>query len=166
MPKRPFYHLWLIGCAHGHDVRGRLNSCAMMDKHLIFYDGTCGMCHGVVQFLLKQDKNKIFAFAPLQGETAAHLLNDWRICFPDADSLVLVENYRDNDNKKILLFGNGALRICWLLGGLWKIPGIISFFPTFFYDWGYRWIARHRFQWFEKQTCLIPKMEDLKRFLP
>ncbi len=144
-------------------------------QHLVFYDGTCGMCHKAVQFLLKHDKMKVFVFAPLQGETAAKMLGDWKSLFPDADTLVLVENYRDPSDeyelsKRIFAFGKGGLRICWLLGGVWAIPGAISFLPSFLYDWIYRWVARHRFQWFERRTCLVPKNGDvdvdLTRFLP
>jgi len=135
-------------------------------QHLVFFDGTCGMCHGVVQFLLKHDKENVFVFAPLQGETAADFLDDWRNKYPDADTLVLIENYQDDSMKRIFMYGKGALRICWLLGGMWKVPGAISFLPPFLYDWGYRYIARHRFQWVERKSCLIPKVEDLNRFLP
>ena len=117
-------------------------------QHLVFYDGTCGMCHQAVQFLLKHDRHGIFLFAPLQGETAALLLQKWRTVFPGADSLVLMQNYKDPKHKQIYAFGKGALRICWLLGGLWKIPGFISFLPAGLYDWVYRWIAYRRFQWF------------------
>lgn len=134
-------------------------------QHIVFYDGTCGMCHGVVQFLLRHDKNEIFVFAPLQGETSSKILNKWRNSHPSADSLVLMENYLDNKNKKIFIFGKAALRILWLLGGFWKIPGIVSFLPSFLYDWGYKWIAKHRFQWFERQECLIPTTENPNRFL-
>lgn len=135
-------------------------------EHLVFYDGTCGMCHWVIQFLLKHDHQERFVFSPLQGETAKVLLKDWRNSHPDADSLVLIENYQDPNRKRIYAFGKGALRICWLLGGLWKIPGFLSFFPGFLYDWIYRLVARNRYQWFERHACLIPKAKDSTRFLP
>lgn len=36
----------------------------------VFYDGACGLCHGVVRFLLARDRDGgMFRFAPLQGET-------------------------------------------------------------------------------------------------
>lgn len=135
-------------------------------QHLVFYDGTCGMCHWVVQLLLRYDHKKLFVFAPLQGETAELLLKDWRTLTPEADSLVLIENFQDQKTRKIYIYGKGALRICWLLGGLWIVPGSISFLPAFLYDWIYRWVARHRFKWFATQSCLIPKNQEASRFLP
>ncbi len=132
--------------------------------HLVLYDGTCRLCHGAVQFILNHDKEKVFQFAPLQGETAISLLKDWRNKYPEADTIVLIENWKQSDQKR-LFFGKAALRILWLLGGKWSLLGIFSFLPSFLYDWIYRYIARNRFAWFGHQECLIPKKSDEKRFL-
>jgi predicted DCC family thiol-disulfide oxidoreductase YuxK len=131
------------------------------NKHLLFYDGSCGLCHRAVQFVLKVDKRKQFLFAPLQGETAAQLLKGQ---YRD-DSLILLEDYQGKHRRKWVL-GKGALRLCWLLGGMWKIPGILSFLPGFLYNWVYRLIARFRYQLFPRQICLIPDTQDISRFLP
>lgn len=135
-------------------------------QHLVFYDGTCGMCHSAVLFLLKHDHRHVFMFAPLQGQTAKVFLKDGGDSPPNADSLILVENYQNPNQMQISLFGKGALRICWLLGGWWKFPGSLSFLPAVLYDWLYRWIACRRFQWFSRQTCMIPEKQDANRFLP
>lgn len=86
--------------------------------HLVFYDGECGLCDHVVQFLLWADRKGVFVFAPLQGETAREVLKGLPEESRGADSLVLVENYK-SENAQFYLFGKGALRIAWLLGGLW-----------------------------------------------
>lgn len=129
-------------------------------KHLVFYDGTCGLCDHVVQFLLKYDQKKEFAFAPLQGKTADQLLQG----ISRDDSLVLIENYKTMD-KKMYLFGQGALRILWLLGGGFCLLGWLSFLPPFLYNWGYTLIAKNRYRLFG-QTCLIPDPKQKERFLP
>lgn len=131
----------------------------MEGKHLIFYDGTCGFCHKTIQFVLRHDTKKIFLFAPLQGETAKKYVGN----FTDLDTVVLVENFETD--KEIYTYGKGGFRIMWLLGGLWAVPGSISFLPSFLYDWGYRAVARHRYEWVEKESCLIPTKEDQTRFL-
>ena len=64
-----------------------------MSKHLLFYDGSCGLCDHIVQFLLKVDLKRQFVFAPLQGKTAAEVLKDLPIVYRGADSLVLVEMF-------------------------------------------------------------------------
>lgn len=135
-----------------------------MKKHLVFYDGTCGFCDHVVQFLLKQDSKGIFVFAPLQGVTAKKLLVDTKSGLEKEDSLVLIEDYQ-TDKRQTYILGRGAFRILWLLGGAWAIPGAISFLPSFLYDWGYRLVARNRHRFFRQDACVVPDPKRADRFL-
>lgn len=134
-----------------------------MANHLVFYDGECGFCDQVVQFILKVDHRKLFMFAPLQGKTAAKVLKGMSPSDRREDTLVLVENYRE-PHEQISILGKGAFRILWLLGGAWKLLGWISFLPSPLYNWAYRLFARHRHRFFAKQ-CQLPQQKD-SRFLP
>lgn len=136
-----------------------------MGKHLVFYDGSCGLCDHAVQFLLNHDKDSLFDFAPLQGSTASMTLSALPPKVKDADSLILIENYR-SDQARVYLFGKGAFRILWLLGGAWVIPGAISWLPSWLYDWGYRLVARNRHKLFDNDRCVIPPPDQKNRFLP
>lgn len=136
-----------------------------MAKHLVFYDGKCGLCDRIVQFILKKDSKKIFDFAPLQGTTAAALLHALPPEIKNKDSLILIENYQE-PHPSFYIFGKGALRICWLLGGAWTIPGLFSWMPSWLYDWGYRLVARNRHNFFKPISCVIPTKEHRDRFLP
>lgn len=135
-----------------------------MAQHLLFYDGQCGLCDHAVQFVLKHDKQEQFIFAPLQGSTAKKFLSHLPKEMKTADSLILIENYQ-TESPRFFIMGKGAFRICWLLGGWWKLLGILSWLPSIFYDWGYRFVARHRHQWFTLQ-CTIPTPGNRHRFLP
>lgn len=132
-------------------------------KHLVFYDGECGLCDHIVQFLLSVDKKEKFLFAPLQGKTAAELLQELPEQYKQVDSLILVENY-GTERQHFYVLGKAAFRICWLLGGFWAIPGAISFLPAFLYNWGYRLVARNR-KHFLSETCILPKTQYRNRFL-
>lgn len=135
------------------------------EQHLIFYDGTCGLCDHVVQFLLKHDKKEQFLFAPLQGETAKEVLKTIPPKFRDKDSLILIENYQTN--KEVLyLFGKASFRILWLLGGYWKILGALFFLPSFLYNWGYYLVAKNRKIFFSNEVCELPNPSSKSRFLP
>lgn len=134
-----------------------------MAPHLVFYDGNCGFCDHSVQVLLKLDKKEIFAFAPLQGETANQLLQALPPEDKNEDTFVLVENYQ-SPNRKYYILGQGALRVFWLLGGIWKLIGWISWLPPFLYNWVYRLIARNRHLFFG-ESCTLPT-ENQNRFLP
>lgn len=130
-------------------------------KHLLFYDGHCGLCDHAVQFVLNRDPNGLFAFAPLQGKTA-------KIYFktpPEEDSLILIEDFKSASPKQYL-YGKGAFRTLWLLGGVWSIPGVINFLPAWLYDWGYRIVAKNRHKLFSKDSCKLPTLEEKERFLP
>ena len=134
-------------------------------KHLVFYDGECGLCDKTVRFLLKVDKREMFAFAPLQGEKAKILLRHIPEEFKSEDSLVLVENF-DSKDRQYYVLGKAVLRILWNLGGLWKLLGWMYVLPSFLFDYLYRIVARNRKKFFSTESCRIPSIKDRKRFLP
>lgn len=135
-----------------------------MANHLVFYDGTCGLCDQIVQFLASIDKHKIFLFAPLKGKTAARVLKGMPPEYRREDSLVLVENYRE-EGERFYVLGKSALRIFWLLGWPWSSLGWISYLPGFLYNWLYRLIARYRRR-FPLKKCGLPGGDNDARFLP
>jgi predicted DCC family thiol-disulfide oxidoreductase YuxK len=132
-----------------------------MSRHLVFYDGKCGLCDHAVQFILKFDRNAIFDFSPLQGKTADQLLQG----ISREDSLVLIENYKTLE-RKMFFFGKAAFRILWLLGGIWCLIGWINFLPSFLYDWAYRIVAKNRHRIFSNESCILPTPSQKSRFLP
>ncbi len=132
-----------------------------MNHHLVFYDGECGLCDNVVQFLLKHDKENVFLFAPLQGTTAQKIPPHLK----SVDSIVLIENYL-TPNERMFIQGKAAWRVLWLLGGAWRLLGWINFLPAFLYDWGYRLVARNRHRIFSNEACVLPDPSNKSRFLP
>lgn len=128
-----------------------------MHPHLIFFDSSCGFCHSIVRFVLRHDKKELFIFAPLQGKTA----KDFFHTIPN--TIVLVENYK-TPQQKISQSGRGALRILWLLGGIWKAIGWICFLPPILYNWIYRFIAKNRYKFFKAESFPIPEKHS-SRFL-
>jgi len=133
--------------------------------HLVFYDGNCGLCDYIVQFLIKEDLKQLFVFAPLQGETAAHYLKNLPVEIRFTDSLILVENYR-SPFPRVHILAKGALRIAWLLGWPWLLVGWLSFFPSWMFDWSYRLVASNREYFFPKTECVVPPIDQPGRFLP
>lgn len=134
-------------------------------NHLVFYDGKCGLCDRIVQFLLKEDKQKNFVFAPLQGETASQYLRSLPPEIRFTDSLILIENYR-SAYPRVHILAKGALRIAWLLRWPWLLVGWLSFFPGWMFDWIYRLIARYRLYFFSQTQCMVPPPDQKDRFLP
>jgi len=66
-----------------------------LNQHpIIFFDGVCGICNKFVDIILKSDKNEIFFFAPIQGETAKRILqplpskvSDWSMIYVDENGI-------------------------------------------------------------------------------
>ena len=125
-------------------------------KHLVFYDGACGLCDSTVQFILNHDRQDLFVFAPLGGETAKKFLH----LDPGIDSVVLIEDYQTN--PKTYIQSQAIFRILYALGGIYSLPGLLSFLPPQLFDWGYRFVARNRHKWFEP-ACLV---RNNPKFLP
>jgi len=130
-----------------------------MPDHLVFYDGNCGFCDRVVQFLMKADKKKRFAFAPFRGEMAKKRLVRLPERVRQADSVILIENYK-KEGGKTFIYGKASFRILWHLGGFWKLIGWVGFLPAFLYDWGYRLVAKSR-----SRSCVAVQRGDPDRFL-
>ena len=84
---------------------------------IIFFDGVCNLCNRFVDWTIKKDREKIFRFAPLQGETARHRLGS---LIPDFDrwSVVLIDN--DGQHRQ----STAALRIIARMGGIYKLAKI------------------------------------------
>jgi predicted DCC family thiol-disulfide oxidoreductase YuxK len=133
--------------------------------HLIFYDGNCGLCDRIVQFVFKEDKNEHFVFAPLQGETASQYLRSLPPEIRFTDSLILIENYRSS-YPRVSILAKGALRIAWLLRWPWMLIGWLSFFPGWMFDWIYRLVASKRHYFFSQNQCFVPPSNQKDRFLP
>jgi predicted DCC family thiol-disulfide oxidoreductase YuxK len=121
-------------------------------EHVVFYDGECPFCNRSVLFLLSVDKQEIFYFSPLNGETAKDKLQGLHLKNPNLDTLVLLENYQKNE--KIFIEGKAVLRILWLLGGKYALIGWLSFLPSFLFDYVYRIVARYRYRLFTKKGTI------------
>lgn len=114
-----------------------------MDQHLILFDGECALCHRAVRHIHGIDRDRNFIFAPLGGKTASEFLVGPHAPLLQANTLVLIENYR-SPHPKFWIRSKAILRIYWLVGHGWKWLGILSFLPGFLGDLCYRWFASHR----------------------
>src|SRR5690606_18980148 len=105
---------------------------------LLLYDGVCGLCDNVVQFLLARDPDGRFRFAPLQGPTAKRVLARHGIDASDLDTFHLVRDV-GLPTERVLSRGRGASATLRHLGGGWGLLGsALAVLPTFLVDVGYR----------------------------
>ena len=133
-------------------------------REVLFYDGSCGLCHRAVRFLLAEDAaGQRFGFAPLDGATfRARVPERRRQGLPD--SLVLLTEESD-----LLTRSAGVLRILARLGGLWRLLGALArLVPAAARDAAYDLVARVRHRLFARpeQACPIAADHLQARFLP
>jgi predicted DCC family thiol-disulfide oxidoreductase YuxK len=127
---------------------------------IVFFDGVCGLCNRSVDWIIRHDRNAIFRFAPLQGETSRTLLG------PDAgadlNTIVLLDEHGQHRRSV------AVVAILRRLGGFWRLCGALLWIvPRPIRNWGYNVIARNRYRWFGKHdTCRIPSAAERARFLP
>jgi len=124
------------------------------DKTIVFFDGVCGLCNRLVDFLLRRDKKDRFLFAPLQGlETMPEILKG-------SDSILVF------DNEKYSIKSAAVFVIVKRLGGVWKLFYIFNVLPTPFCDYFYDHVARRRYQIFgRKDSCRVATAEERRKFL-
>jgi len=129
------------------------------EKPIVFFDGICGLCNGLVNFLMRIDRKRILCYAPLQGETAKEKLMDIEV--KNLNSIVY---YR---SQKTLQKSNAIIQLLVDLGGFWKITIIFKILPLSFRDSIYNFIAKNRYKWFNKKNiCRVPTAKEKDRILP
>ena len=81
---------------HGHMDGGDQPSAHALDRHLLLYDGVCGMCNGLVLAVLARDRQALFDFAALQSAAGAEQLARFK-CPLDLSTVVVIANHRGPD---------------------------------------------------------------------
>jgi predicted DCC family thiol-disulfide oxidoreductase YuxK len=133
---------------------------------IILYDGVCGLCNRLVQFILKHDHEGGLRFASLQSDFAAKVLTRHGISNTDLDTFHVVLNYEQR-NERILSRSDAVLQVGRELGRHWKLLAMIgALLPRAIRDPIYRFIAQRRYRVFGKyDTCMMPDPAQGSRFL-
>ena len=133
---------------------------------IVFYDGVCGLCNRLVQFLLKHDKDGRLRFASLQSDFADKVLRRHGIDPKDLDTVNVIENY-DQPGERVLQRSDAILCAGRELGGLWGASSSVArIVPRPLRDLVYRFVATNRYRVFGKyDTCMLPEPNQRCRFL-
>jgi predicted DCC family thiol-disulfide oxidoreductase YuxK len=133
---------------------------------IILYDGVCGLCNRLVQFVLKRDLRDRFRFAPLQSAFAADILTKYAADPKDLDTIYTLLDYQ-SPGEKLAARSDAAIAILRELGDFWRGVGVaLRMLPKWFRDWGYGIVARDRYRIFGKYDhCLMPEERYRHKFL-
>jgi predicted DCC family thiol-disulfide oxidoreductase YuxK len=132
-----------------------------LPSHVLFYDGVCAMCNGIVQAMIRRDRNRRFFFAPLQGETATRA----RDLYPDFPSGIETVVYVKEG--QVFVRSRAAALAMAELPYPARALSWFRFLPAWLTDFFYAIIARTRYRIFGRyDRCPLPPAEDRARFLP
>ena len=135
-------------------------------RPVLLYDGQCGLCNGVVRWLLRTDRAGRLGSAPLQSVPAQEYLRRHNLPTADFDSLVFVPDWDQPTAGKPLLRTDGALTAAAVVGGIWRLVTWTRVLPVGLRDACYRLVARLRYRLFgEYRRKPLAESEWRARFL-
>ena len=136
--------------------------CAKITGHpVLLYDGVCALCNGVVRFVLKHDKAKVFRFAALESNAGKELLGG---DVTTHDGVALIVNAL-TPGQQAYRRSDAVAETMRLLG--W--PGLgraLLILPRSLREAGYSVVARLRYKVFGRyEVCPLPNADQGVRFL-
>ena len=132
----------------------------IQDKPVILFDGICNYCNSMINFIIRQDKKKVFLFATLQSDAGQKTLKEWNLPTDVFESFLLL------DKGNLYSKSTAGLRLYNKLPWHWKWTQLFWIFPRIIRDLAYGIIAKNRYKWFGKrEKCMVPTAELRERFL-
>ena len=132
---------------------------------VVLYDGVCGLCNRLNQFLLQRDRHDRFRFASLQSEVAAQLLQRHGTDAVDLDTVYVVVDYGKLE-ERLLSRSDAIIHVLQRLGGIWAFAAAGKILPKPLRDVFYKVVATNRYRVFGKyEVCLMPEERYKEKFL-
>ena len=128
-------------------------------KHIVFFDGECGVCNFWVQWILERDKKDQFMFASLQSDFGQKFLSERGLETKQFNTLYLWK-----PQQYYLIKSKAVLKIANLLGGIYNLSMIGKLIPTFISDKIYNKISENRMK-LSAQKCFLPDQHQKKKFI-
>ncbi len=137
-----------------------------MPHPVLLYDGVCGLCNRLVQFILRRDNEAVFRFASLQSAFAGSVLARHNLNPDELDTVYVVLNHA-LPGETLLARSDAVIFVLKQLGGLSAFAAaLFQLLPARCRDWGYRVVARNRYRIFGRfETCSLPNPQNRDRFL-
>src|SRR4051812_6852464 len=140
-------------------------SYVVSGTHLVLYDGVCGLCSRLLQFLVRHDRRRVFSFASLQSTVGRSI-----VARSGGNTAPLTSFYRraafPTGGSRVFTRSDAALFVAAALGWPWSAARLIRFIPHAVRDRAYDVVARSRYRVFGRyDRCLVPRPEFRNRFI-
>jgi predicted DCC family thiol-disulfide oxidoreductase YuxK len=130
------------------------------DRPIIVFDGTCVLCSGSAQFVLRHDARGVFRLLAAQTTLGRALYIHYGHDPIDYETIILIAD-------GVATFrAEACIRIAQGLGLPWSLAGIFRILPPSWRDGLYGVLARNRFRVFgRRDACYLPDQRHADRFL-
>jgi predicted DCC family thiol-disulfide oxidoreductase YuxK len=133
--------------------------------HLVLYDGVCGLCSRLLQFLLRHDRHRVFSFASLQSHVGQSFVERSGGNPGELSSFYAVADYQAA-GLRVFTRSDAALFVAGALGWPWKAAQLLRVVPRGIRDLAYDIVAQNRYRVFGRfDRCFIPSPEFRNRFI-
>ncbi|GLR09326.1 thiol-disulfide oxidoreductase [Mixta theicola] len=112
------------------------------NEQAVLYDGTCKLCNGWVNFLLRYDKYRTVRLAAVQSEQGKALLRWAGLSTENISTIVLITH------GQVYLRAEAIFRVMAGLPWPWRILTLLRFLPAALSNRCYDLIARNRYRLF------------------
>jgi predicted DCC family thiol-disulfide oxidoreductase YuxK len=130
---------------------------------ILFFDGLCGLCDHLIQFLLARDSGGKIHFVALQSDLARSLLEKHGVSPDEIKELSTVYLLA---NGRVYRRSRAVFRVLGYLPAPWSFLKSLLLIPAWVADPLYRLVARIRYRIFGRlEQCRIPTPEEKQRFL-
>jgi predicted DCC family thiol-disulfide oxidoreductase YuxK len=134
-------------------------------RHLLLFDGHCGLCTAFVQFVLPRDPGGVFRFASLSSPEGRTMVTHHGGDPEDMSTVYVVADY-ETPEAQALTRSRAALFVLGRLRWPWKAATLFGVLPTGLLDRVYDVVARNRYRVFgRREQCLMPRPEWRDRFI-
>ena len=127
-------------------------------KLIVLYDGDCGFCNRVVQFILKYEKDSTVKFSSLESSYASKLFDELGLVNPDKSTFYFF------DGKQMYSRSSAAVELSMYLKFPLSMMRLIKILPMNLRDGAYNFIAKRRRR-ISKNYCFVPSQDIRNRFL-
>ncbi len=131
----------------------------LQNRHIVFFDGDCGVCNFWVQWILERDKKDQFMFASLQSEFGQKFLSERGL-----NTKVFNTMYLWRPGQYYLEKSKAVLKIANLLGGIYKLSFLGKIVPSFLSDKLYDIVSKNRMK-LANQKCYLPTPHQRAKFI-
>tara|TARA_X000000368_G_C23029164_1_gene711640 strand:+ start:1640 stop:2044 length:405 start_codon:yes stop_codon:yes gene_type:complete len=133
----------------------------MNRKKIIFFDGICNFCNGIVDFIWKNNSKRNLYYSSLQSSYAKKKFNKIGISEIQLNTIYFF------DGNKIYTKSSAVFRILLNLDKAYPVFGKIGLLiPKFISNFFYDIIARYRYRIMGiRKTCRVPNKDEKSFFL-